>query len=687
MAKITQNNVFDRANRETRLQAAIQAYSGQNRPSIAAVARQFDVPRETLSKRLRGQKSRSQPRPSNARLTKAEELGIIIYCQRMEEIGIFVRRRQLTTLAEGMLEQRPNPPPTSTVSGMWPRRFLARYPELQNQKARSLEVLRGAAHDPTLISQWFKRFEELYTELNIQKEDLWNFDETGFILGKGNAQNVIISTRNKRSQAFIQSTTSRDYATCTEAISAGGGSIPPFIIFKAQNFLQKWYEIDLQQGTAITVSDSGYINDALALQWIQHFAFYSAKQQRGKWRLLLCDSFDAHYTKEFLQTCEDNRIKVFNFPSHSTHILQPLDVVAFTEFKRQYGLAVDEASMTGCIDFNKLEFLAALKAIRRRVFCPANIYASFRKSGIHPINAELVLKPLRKKWYKAQDTEYTKEEFIIRASSEEEASASREESMAEDEDSEDGIITQADFIALPSSSPPVFSQPQQQWSTPRTVRSQAHHTDTLQQRLTSRYDLSSPTRDCFNSYTKGARAIALSTNRAWNTIQNTEAATKARNARKQMNNKRLNPKPGGVITVEEGREMARTRAEEEEAKYQARLERDRIKAERQRLTDLEEEEKSIRSEDRKIQRLERLLYKEEARIQRERITRQKEEDKANKARITLQKKKEKERLAQQKKKAKEAKAQSKPRRSQRGVIQRKRQRGIQRKFILPTEQQ
>jgi DDE superfamily endonuclease len=82
---------------------------------------------------------------------------------------------------------------------------------------------------------------------------------------------------------------------------------------------------------------------------------------------------------------------MFYLPPHTSHIFQPLDVVLFQPFKHYHGKAVDYASRTGCGDFNKLEFLAAISSIRQQTFKKHSILSSFRQCGLVPFRPNIVL--------------------------------------------------------------------------------------------------------------------------------------------------------------------------------------------------------------------------------------------------------------------------------------------------------
>jgi hypothetical protein len=82
---------------------------------------------------------------------------------------------------------------------------------------------------------------------------------------------------------------------------------------------------------------------------------------------------------------------MFVLPPHTSHILQPLDVVVFQPFKHFHAKAVDDATRIGCGDFNKLEFLAAINGIRQHTFKKHSLLSSFQQYGIIPYNPQVAI--------------------------------------------------------------------------------------------------------------------------------------------------------------------------------------------------------------------------------------------------------------------------------------------------------
>ena len=112
--------------------------------------------------------------------------------------------------------------------------------------------------------------------------------------------------------------------------------------------------------------------------------------------MLLLNSYSSHLTKEFAEYCEEKNIHLLAIPPHTSHFLQPLDVVLFQPFKHHHRLAVEMAVRTGCTNFNTVEFLHALHQIRTATFKSSSILSGWAKTGLIPYNPEVVLTRLRR---------------------------------------------------------------------------------------------------------------------------------------------------------------------------------------------------------------------------------------------------------------------------------------------------
>jgi hypothetical protein len=78
-------------------------------------------------------------------------------------------------------------------------------------------------------------------------------------------------------------------------------------------------------------------------------------------------------------------------PPHSSHVLQPLDVVCFSPLKCRYSQRVRDWARRRVFHINKEGFLPAFRDAYFDVYTEANCRKAFQAPGIVPINAQVVL--------------------------------------------------------------------------------------------------------------------------------------------------------------------------------------------------------------------------------------------------------------------------------------------------------
>jgi hypothetical protein len=139
------------------------------------------------------------------------------------------------------------------------------------------------------------------------------------------------------------------------------------------------------------VSDNGWTNDGLGVEWIKHFHRYTESRSSGAYRLLILDGHGSHATPEFDQFCTENKIITLCMPAHTSHLLQPLDVGCFSPLKTVYGHEVSELARRGVFHVDKLDFLWIYTRIRLIALSEQNIKAGFQATGLIPFSPERVL--------------------------------------------------------------------------------------------------------------------------------------------------------------------------------------------------------------------------------------------------------------------------------------------------------
>ena len=137
------------------------------------------------------------------------------------------------------------------------------------------------------------------------------------------------------------------------------------------------------------------MDDELGLDYIsKHFDKYTIPEETtsGSWRMLIVDGHSSHVAWPVIEYALDHHILVYCLPSHSTHLMQPLDVACFGPLAKAYRTSLqDFIYMHPGQPFGKQEFWDCLCIACEKALTEANILSGFKASGIHPFCPEEVL--------------------------------------------------------------------------------------------------------------------------------------------------------------------------------------------------------------------------------------------------------------------------------------------------------
>ena len=124
------------------------------------------------------------------------------------------------------------------------------------------------------------------------------------------------------------------------------------------------------------------------------FNRYTKKSARRSWRLLILDGHGSHVTQDFIDYCDANRILLAVFPPHSTHTLQPLDVVMFKPLSSAYSAELTNYlhASQGLIAIKKGDFFPLFYRAWISSFKKETILKSFEATGIWPQESEVILR-------------------------------------------------------------------------------------------------------------------------------------------------------------------------------------------------------------------------------------------------------------------------------------------------------
>jgi hypothetical protein len=177
---------------ENKLKSAVLAYKNNEFKYISDCAKSYEVPYSLLRARLRGRNTTRGGH--NKVLLLSQEAALKAYLDRCIYLGRPSKKRYLRAAANTILR---NSGIERMVSKRWTTRFLTRNPQYKKLRTKPLAAERQAAQERLQIEEHFQRFQATLLEHNIEKRDVWNFDETGFRIGCLRGQLVLTHTNQK----------------------------------------------------------------------------------------------------------------------------------------------------------------------------------------------------------------------------------------------------------------------------------------------------------------------------------------------------------------------------------------------------------------------------------------------------------------------------------------------------------
>jgi hypothetical protein len=229
---------------------------------------------------------------------------------------------------------------------------------------------------------------------------MYNMDKKGFMLGVLTRLKRVFSRRlyeEGKIKAHIQDG-NREWITLLACICADGSHIEPSLIYQSASGLiqDSWLQAFNPDDHRVhfASSPSGWTNNELGLAWLKQVFDRSTKLKAGRgYQLLILDSHGSHLTMDFIEYCDRNRILLAIYPPHSTHTLQPLDVVMFKPLSSAYSAQIASfmERSQGLTSMSKRDFYPMFMAAWEASFKEATILKAFEATSLSPFNPEVIL--------------------------------------------------------------------------------------------------------------------------------------------------------------------------------------------------------------------------------------------------------------------------------------------------------
>ena len=106
--------------------------------------------------------------------------------------------------------------------------------------------------------------------------------------------------------------------------------------------------------------------------------------------MLFLDGHASHDTAELVNNAHALNIKILSYPSHTTHVLQGLDVICFARLKQKHAEKIREFKENNNLTITHKSFLHTFGPAFLEAFTPEMVKTAFSATGIYPFRRDVV---------------------------------------------------------------------------------------------------------------------------------------------------------------------------------------------------------------------------------------------------------------------------------------------------------
>ena len=276
------------------------------------------------------------------------------------------------------------------ASAGWVKRFKRRHPELTTRIAQSLERTRVGGMNPDSIQKYFEIVEEAKKEIVRLNggiaftDDLaLNLDESG-LDQTSNKHDRVVTLKIKTLTSYIQSSSDRTHLSACVCIGGDGKRFKTMYAIKGVKRMHNELP-GCPEGVQYIMTEKGYFDEASFEKYINFLIDQlPPKEVDPRWRLLIFDGYGPHtMVYSTVKLLHDNRIHAVCMPSHTSQILQPLDVSCFSPVKRCFKRDLRDCQFTVGPDGVGKWYLPGIFEFGLESGCSSkNIISGFEKCGL-----------------------------------------------------------------------------------------------------------------------------------------------------------------------------------------------------------------------------------------------------------------------------------------------------------------
>lgn len=280
-------------------------------------------------------------------------------------------------------------------STTWVKKFSNRN-KLSYRRVQQVEAVRVQAVSRSNVSEHIARVQAAINRYSIRSaSQIINMDQSGMsfekIVGRSLRKGFCDAATRKCSlavQKTLQTKGNLNRVTVMPVVSASGTAYKPVIVYPGK--LPHFRTVNGKHETLYDSLPDCYIyyketaaaNSEIILDWAEKFLIETESiRSEGKHLLLILDGYSGHLQYKFLNLMKKNRVVVIALPSHTSHVLQPLDVTVFGPYKNYLQHELHRLARI-TVKINAFTVAKCIANAYSKAFNSSNIISGFVKCGI-----------------------------------------------------------------------------------------------------------------------------------------------------------------------------------------------------------------------------------------------------------------------------------------------------------------
>ena len=326
--------------------------------------------------------------------------------------GVKAINREIHTRAvqQGELRQPINM--ADGPSAKFMRGFYKRHKELSRRSAERVDRERINMASKDTIKQYFNLLKELFVkhaiievddaqnpiQSSIKRHCIYLADETGWGV---QAKHKTVIGRKGSKYVYLRKSNDESHKTLMLGVCGNDVLKPLIILEKSFPLIGEGEASNIPQNMMLTKTEKGSVEQELFCEWLQQAVItHKESVNPDGVSVLIIDNHGSRFNTRAIDLCKENKIEMFCYPGHLTHILQGPDVV----LNKPISTFVDRmlhnnALISGNSDLTRIAFMAIVDESVKAACTEEAVSKAFSANGIVPFNPDQIDFPIGFCWW------------------------------------------------------------------------------------------------------------------------------------------------------------------------------------------------------------------------------------------------------------------------------------------------